>query len=247
MGLREWWNALKTQPEVRVEVSSGIYVQQEDPEITRGRRAATIHAQAGDYTAAVADLERVRNLECADGSNADCASEIRRAKYLQKAGRGYEAWQIFQRLLAKHRNYAWLIIDLLNAMRLHLQREGRPSEAIHYGVAFRLARIKLYQEWKTEAQTALASPVESYGSKDLEKLIRENQRGDIELCDRWLGELTDIADIKKLAKTLCKKAGEPEQADALVERLEREIERRTGPFDYLEAEGGGVCASSLLT
>lgn len=78
MGLREWWNSFKAQPEAQIEMSSGIYVQQEGPNITRARRAATTHAQAGDYVAAVSDLERVRELEIADGSEPDCISEIRR-------------------------------------------------------------------------------------------------------------------------------------------------------------------------
>lgn len=237
MGLREWWNSLMQQPQVRVEVSVGVDLQHEDPKITRGRRAATAHAQAGDYAAAVSDLERVRDLESADDSEPDCVSEIRRAKYLQKAGRGGEASEIFHRLLKKHRKDAWLTIDLLNAMRLHLQREGKAGDAIHYGLAFRLARIKLYRDWRAEAQTALANPVESCGMKDLEKLIRENQRRDVELCDKLLGELLDSTDIQRMVATLCKKAGVPEHAESLVERLNRGIEQQIGPFDYLRAEG----------
>ncbi|MGZ2411283.1 tetratricopeptide (TPR) repeat protein [Sphingomonas sp. F9_3S_D5_B_2] len=215
----------------------GTYWSPESPEIVRARYAATAHSQAGDYEAAAADLQRIHDLEVAEAGEPDCTSEIRRAKYLQKAGQGDQAWQIFQRLLKKHQRDEWLAIDLLNAMRLHLQREGNPAAAIPYGVAHRLARVALYRDWKRKAEADLRKPVESYGSADLERLIRENQHRDVELCDRWLAELTDADDIAKLTTTLCKKAKVPEQAEALAGTLHNNIASELGPFAYLPAEG----------
>lgn len=149
------------KPEVEVTFTATVRVQEEDPELTKARYAATAHAQLGDYTAAVADLERVHDLETADGSDADCFSEIRRAKYLQRAGQGDKAWQVFRSLLARHGKEPWTAIDLLDALRLHLQREGKAGEAIHYGVAHRLARVELYRAMKADAEAALAAQLKA--------------------------------------------------------------------------------------
>lgn len=227
------------QPKPVVQHSSNAAIGgiDETNEITRARYAATAQSQVGDYDAAVANLQRVHDLEVAEAGEPDCTSEIRRAKYLQKAGKRDEAWRIFEGLLTKHQRDEWLAIDLLDAMRLHLQREAKAAEAIHYGVAHRLARVALYREWKRKAQAELKKKVESYGSPELERLIRENLRRDVELCERWLSELTDAADVKKLATTLSKKAKIPEEADALASRLQAAIVSEHGPFDYLSGEG----------
>lgn len=227
----------KPKPQVKVTLTTSVAGPQEGAEVTRARYAATAHSQAGDYEAAVADLQRVHDLEVAEAGEPDCTSEIRRAKYLQKAGNGDEAWRIFQGLLARHQRNEWLAIELLDAMRLHLQREGKAADAIHYGVAHRLARVALYRDWKRNAQADLKKPVESYGSPELERLVRQNQHRDVQLCDRWLDELTDAADVKKLATTLCKKAKTPEEADPLASRLQADIASDRDPFAYLSAEG----------
>lgn len=68
-------------------------------------------------------------------------------------------------------------------------------------------------------------------------MIRKSHQSSIEIAERWLSELADPAEVRKLATTLCKKAAAPEQTDTLIERLNRDIEGQTGPFDYLKAEG----------
>lgn len=211
--------------------------QVEDSEITEARYAATAHAQSGDYEKAVAELERVHQLETASGEDPQIHSEVRRAKYLQKAGDGDEAWRIFVKLLERHGCEPWAAIDLFDAMRLHLQREGKAGEAVHYGVAHRLARVQLYRAMKSDAEAALSGPIESYGSKRLEGMIRKNHKSSIEIANTWLKELTDPIDLGKLATTLCKKAGVPDQAGRVVDRLTHEIDRYTGPLDYLQSEG----------
>lgn len=242
MGLREWWNSLReqpnpTEPPLRVTISASVYVEHEDPELTRARKAATTHGQVGDYEAAVADLERVHELETRDGSSANCTSEIRRAKYLQKAGRGDEAWQLFKQLLEVNQGNPWLLVDLLNAMRLHLQREHKAQLAIGFGIAMRLAQVKLYRDWLREAEAAVSAPIQSHGSEELERLIIQNRERDIEICNKWLAQLTDPTDLTALVRPLCKKAASPDQTERLVSELQAEIERGTLPLDYLKAEG----------
>lgn len=207
---------------------------EEPREMTQARHAATTHGRAKDYSAAVADLELVHGIETANGDAPQWHSEIRRAKYLQKAGRGVEAWEIFENLLAHHRADLWISIDVLDAMRLHLQREDKADRAIAYGVTHRLARVKLYRGMKAEAEEALAGPIESYGSENLEDMIRRNHQSSIESAEQWISELTDAAEITKLATTLCKKSKTPEAAKDLANDVLNLVEHRTDPFDYLE-------------
>lgn len=229
------WSFFKRKkPEIpAITLTASIHVREEPPELTDARYSATAHAQTNDYAAAVADLERVRAIETSEGEDAQSHSEIRRAKYLQKAGRGPEGWAVFEGLLSKHRGNLWTVIDVLDAMRLHLQREGEADRAVAYGVAHRLARVKLYREMKAQAETALAGPIESFGSAQLEDMIRKNHKASIDLAEKWIGELTDPAEVEKLAKTLCKKAGKPEEAAQQAVDLTRHIERGTDPLDYL--------------
>jgi hypothetical protein len=236
MGLWDWLEGLRERPSLGPEltITARVIMQEESPEVTAARRAATAHARAGDYNAAVSYLERLRELYISAGSPPDCAVEIRRAKYLQKAGRGVEAWQIFLQLLNEHGD-DWLLVDVLDAMRLHLQREGQSTEAITYGAAHHLACVAIYRKMRAEAQAALAGPIEAWGSEDLERQIRRNHQSSIDLADKWLSQLTDPADLTALATTLCKKAGMPEQVNQLVEQLGHEIERQTRPLDYLKA------------
>lgn len=242
MGLRAWWNSLRqtstpSESQLHVTVSTSVHVHVEDPEITNARYAATAHSQSGDYGKAAAELERVHQLETAGGEEAQTHSETRRAKYLQKAGQGHDAWRVLVGLLDRHVGEPWTIIGLFDAMRLHLQREGKANEAIPYGVAHRLARLELYRAMKADAETALQGPIEAYGSENLERMIRQNHQSSIESADTWLKELSDSADISKMSLTLCKKANCPDKAEELAEEITREIGRQTGPFDYLDAEG----------
>lgn len=230
MGLREWLNSLFEQPRPLASLDDDV------PQITQARRNATAHAQAGDYSSAIADLERVREFETAGGSEPEFSSEIRRAKYLQKGGRGDEAWRVYRQLMIRCANDPWTMVDVFDAMRLHLQREGQAGEAIPYGVAHRLARIKLYREWRREALTALSGPLESYGIEKLDHMISANRQSEIDLSDTWLRELTDPAEVRKLASSLCKKAGVPHRTNELAEHISGLIAQQIGPFHFLQME-----------
>ena len=202
----------------------------DSPEVAAARRAATEHARNGDLAAAIAELDRIHALELAETGTTKPHSEIRRAKYLQKDGRGREAWPTYETLLADHRDNPWIVIDVLDAMRLHLQREGRGDHAIRFGVAHRLARLKLYRAMRTEAA---ATPIETYANRELEDLIRQNNAATSELANRWITTLTSPAEIEHLAKTLSAKAGNAKAASHLAIEIARQIEQETDPFEFL--------------
>lgn len=236
-GWRVVWSKIRQLFSPQPTFTMTVQQQVEDSEITDARYAATAHAQSGDYRKAVAELDRVHQLETAGGEEPQIHSEIRRAKYLQKAGDGAVAWRVFLGLLNRHGGEPWTIIDLFDAMRLHLQREGKANEAIAYGVAHRLARVQLYRAMKADAEAALKGPIEAYGSANLERMIRHNHQCSIVSADTWLKELSDPADISKMSATLCKKAGSFDKAESLAEQITKEIENRTEPFDYLDDKG----------
>ena len=76
----------------------------------------------------------------------------------EKDGRSAEAWAIYVRLLDES-DSAWIDVDVLDAMRLHLQRDGQAERAIDFGIAHRVARVSLYREMKREAEEALNGPM----------------------------------------------------------------------------------------
>jgi len=206
------------------------------------KRDATTLSRSGDMAGAIEALEEAQRVS---GEAPQPHDEIRRAKYLQKDGGGAEAWDIYQRLLSASKS-GWVDIDLLDAMRLHLQREGRAAEAIHYGIAHRLARIALYRGMRAEAEAAIAGPMPDalapLGDRELDDLfdsaslwerIKANHRTSIEIADKWLTELTDRDAITKATTTLAKKAGELDRVDALVTSTFAAIEAKTAPRAYL--------------
>lgn len=210
-----------------------VCVQQEPLALTAARQAVTELSRENDYAAAVVELERIRCMETAGGEDAPSHSEIRRAKYLQKAGRGAEGWQIFECLLTSNRHNLWVVIDVLNAMRLHLQRENQAEQAIRYGVAHWLARVCLYRDMKLEAEAALAGPIKSDGSEDIEDLRRQYDQSRIITAECWINELVAIDQVEKFVAALCKKAKKPDAVERLTADVMNCIERGIDPFDYL--------------
>lgn len=202
---------------------------------------ATAAASQKDYARAVAAMERVREIQIEEDGEPRINDEIRRAKYLQFANRGTEAWELYSVLIEKYENNEWLIIDLLDAMRLHLQREGNSARAINYGVAHRLARVRLYRNMKLEAETA--PPNERFDFLDkaaqaqMDKTYAQLNQSSAELGDRWIAELTDPKEVQKLATGLCRKAGTPDRAQELANTVLAKIESEEGPFDHLTSVG----------
>ena len=63
-----WSFFRRNKPEpLAITLTASIHVAEEAPELSEARYSATAHAQANDYAAAVADLERVRHMETDEG------------------------------------------------------------------------------------------------------------------------------------------------------------------------------------
>lgn len=197
------------------------------------KREATALIRSGDTSGAVKALEEAQSLEGEPQSH----DEIRRAKYLQKDGRSAEAWAIYVRLLDES-DSAWIDVDVLDAMRLHLQREDQAERAIDFGIAHRVARVNLYREMKREAEEVLNGPMPesmkafSRGS-DLWERQREHHRSMVEFAAKWIADLTDPTDLADTMTKLAKKAKLPERIPALVEMITAAIETDRSVRDCL--------------
>lgn len=200
------------------------------------KREATALIRAGDTSGAVKALEEAQSLE-GDPQSHD---EIRRAKYLQKDGRSMEAWAIYVRLLDVS-DSSWIDVDVLDAMRLHLQRDGQAERAIDFGIAHRVARVNLYRDMKREAEEALKGPIPDHlrelgddaWASDLWDRQRANHRSSVEFADKWIADLTDPADVAETVAKLAKKANLPERIPALVEAITKAIETGQSARDCL--------------
>lgn len=188
------------------------------------KREATALIRVGNADAAVKALEEAQTLE-GDPQSHD---EIRRAKYLQKDGRSMEAWAIYVRLLHESVS-AWTDVDVLDAMRLHLQRDGQAEQAIYFGIANRVARVNLYRDMKRDAEAALSDPMRGHfkaltRSADLWERQSKHLRSTVEFADKWIADLTDPADVADTVSKLAKKAKLPEHIPALVSKMTDAIE-----------------------
>lgn len=203
------------------------------------KREATALMRAGDTGAAVKALEEAQTI----GGERQSHDEIRRAKYLQKDGRPAEAWMIYLRMIDES-NSAWIDVDVLDAMRLHLQRDGQAERAIHFGIAHRLARISLYRDMKQQAEVSLNGPIPDYlkaldrseGVFDLWERQKEQHRWSVEFAEKWIGDLTDSTDVTDAVTKLAKKAKMPHRVPELVESVFVAIESATSARDYLRAQ-----------
>lgn len=168
------------------------------------KRKATERSSVGDMAGAIAALEAAQR---ASGEPPAVHDEIRRAKYLQRDGRGAEAWAIYLRLFA--RPHQWEDVDILDAMRLHLQREGDRDRAALYGVAHRLARADLYRRLKAADEMVLAEPGPSGSDPAFRQrtweLQQSNAQNGIKLAEDWLVELTSSVEVAALTAKLAKK------------------------------------------
>jgi hypothetical protein len=102
----------------------------------------------------------------------------------------------------------WLIVEALDAMRLHLQRSDQGREAVAYGIAHRVARVQLYRAMHDDDVADLDWPVEGEGWWI--KLLTRSQelaRNNLAFSEKWIRELSDPEDIDKLVSKLDSKAG----------------------------------------
>lgn len=210
----------------------------EQQAILARRREATARSRAGDHAGAVAAIEQAQLVA---GGVPAVPDDIRRAKYLQRDGRGAEAWDIYCRLFAASAS-AWDDVDLLDAMRLHLQRENEGKRAIAFGIAHRLARIALYRAMKLDAETAIAGPPPEHvqsiehpelRGKSLWERMKDNHRNSIVTAETWIAELTDAADLEKFVQGLLKKAGNLDDLECWAAMLRRGIDEHISARDFL--------------
>lgn len=202
------------------------------------KREATARSRAGDTCGAVRALEDAQALE----GEPQPHDEIRRAKYLQKDGRAAEAWAIYTRLLEQSAS-PWIDVDVLDAMRMHLQRDGQAERAIDLGIAHRVARVNLYRDMKREAEEALEGPIpdclralgDDAWASNLWERQRENHRFSVDLADKWISNLTDPTDLVSMVTKLAKKASAPERIPALVEAVTSAIVSGKSARDCLSA------------
>ncbi len=203
------------------------------------KRQATALSRAGDTGGAVAALDDALKLE----GEPQTHDEIRRAKYLQKDGRTAEAWAIYVRLLNESTS-AWVDVDVLDAMRLHLQRDDQAERAIDFGIAHRLARVNLYRDMKREAEEALSGPMpaqlrelakdpDDLWASDLWKRQKEQHRSSIEFADKWINDLTDPVDLADTITKLAKKAKALDRVPALMEAITTSITSGKSARSYL--------------
>jgi hypothetical protein len=209
------------------------------------KREATSLSRAGDTGGAIAALEEAQRIS---GEAAQVPDEIRRAKYLQKDGRADEAWAIYAGILEASQS-SWTDVDVLDAMRLHLQRDNQAGLAVHFGIAHRLACIELYRNMRREAEHALEGPMpdalKPIGDAALDMLLdgnrtwermKDNHRFSIELADKWLGDLTDPGDLRRSIEALAKKAGLAEHVPALLQAVVEAIALERRARDWLSTE-----------
>ena len=202
------------------------------------KREATALIRAGDTGGAVKALEEAQSLEGEPQSH----DEIRRAKYLQKDGRAADAWAIYVRLLAES-DSAWIDVDVLDAMRLHLQRDGQAERAIDFGIAHRVARVSLYRDMKREAEVALGGPMPDYmkslgqsaRASELWERQKEQHRSSIDFAEKWISDLSDPTDVTDTVTKLAKKAKVPERVPELIARTFAAIESGVSARNCLPA------------
>jgi hypothetical protein len=162
------------------------------------------------------------------------AIDIRTAKYLQAEGRGGEAWEMLAGLLDNSESI-WFDINVLDAMRLHLQREGAASRAIHYGIAHRLARVQLYREMAAAATRVLESeesPPNDAFERELWVDHRTLQSHHLRSARQWLSELETTDAVAALIGKLHRKAGSADPTPTLLKAMHA-IETGTTARDYL--------------
>lgn len=205
------------------------------------KREATALIRSGDTSGAVKALEEAQSLEGEPQSH----DEIRRAKYLQKDGRSAEAWAIYVRLLDES-DSAWIDVEVLDAMRLHLQRDGQAERAIDFGIAHRVARVNLYRDMKREAEVALMGPIpeslralgDDVWASDLWERQRKNHQFSVDFAAKWIADLTDPTDLADTMTKLAKKAKLPERIPALVGAITEAIETGRSGRDCLPPQVG---------
>ena len=155
---------IEVLPERSMTTPVSAQVSAEGERIRELMRAATALSDT-DPNAAVEAFREAAALIPLTETDYTVAPFLRVPRYLQLAGRQEEAWEEFQRLLeAGYPNMqqgkrAWHRVEsaVYDQMRLFLQREKRPAEAVLYGVRSIVAGVRTWTVPKAEHRYRLES------------------------------------------------------------------------------------------
>ena len=151
----------------------------EEERIRELMKAATALSDT-DPNAAVETFRKAAALIPQTETDYTVAPFLRVPRYLQQAGRQEEAWEEFQQLLKggypnmQQGKGAWHQMEsaVYDKMRLFLQREKRPGEAVQYGVRSIIAGIRVWTVPTGERRHRLESESPLVREREQERLGR---------------------------------------------------------------------------
>ena len=159
-------------------------------------------------------------------SGAGANSYITLARYLQLSGKNDEGWKVFNKSLLL--NYTKLDdkIEIYNAMRIFLQREGRHKLAVQYGIASYLFDVEKNQKWIKDEIKEVQFLRDSKNRGEQDESINEIITFNISMIkeeEARLNEQTDREVIDGIIEGLLKKTKLLEAKFDLVDIVEKYI------------------------
>ena len=170
-------------PGLSMTVQTTYHVSPEEERVRELMRATTALSET-DPNAAVETFREAAALVPQTETDYGVAPFLRVPRYLQQAGRQEEAWQEFHNLLtngypnmqkgdqARH----WIERDVYDKMRLFLQRENQPGEAVWYGVRSIISGIRVWTVPTGERRHRLESETLKIREREREHLRRSERR-----------------------------------------------------------------------
>ena len=202
-----------TRKSKRMEVARSIddhpdsaHASAEGERIRKLMRAATALSDT-DPNAAVETFREAAALIPETETDYTVAPFLRVPRYLQQAGRQEEAWEEFQRLLKdgypnmQQGKGAWHRMEsaVYDQMRLFLQREKRPDEAVLYGVRSIVAGVRAWTVPVAEHRHGRESTSPAIGDLNEKGLPRSESRR-MERLEHEQAEKTLDKQLTKLLK-----------------------------------------------
>ncbi len=190
-------------------------------------REATSKRKSGDIANAIELLHEAKYGAEDENTIYTVEDYLRLPMYLQEAGRTDEAWKEFQILIGegypKQLNVNGLpyfdLATIYDKMRLFLQREGKPTYAVEFGVfsyACRLMAVRIQRDDESEV-------VAKMRMQEAEELISESN-------------------IRKMLKPLLKKAN----AEIHEKRLATVVKGILTPDDRINLAGLGLAVRKVI-
>ena len=198
---------------------------------------ADLQARAAESTRdkdfqAAAELQR-KYIEFAkqNGLMVRAAHYIRLARHLQASGKNDEGWKVFNKSLLLDYTKLDDKIEIYNAMRIFLQREGRHKLAVQYGIASYLFGVEKEREWTEDKSKEIRDLMSEYkNSGESEKWLEEIIESELEFLEdheKRLLEQIDKEVIRSIIENLLKKTKLQEAELELVNAVEKQIALNT--------------------